>query len=68
MIHISLNNQKRRLATDLTLSQALLGWGYKQSTMLAVAINQEFVPKSKYDEHILLNGDEIDIVQAISGG
>ena len=68
MIKISVNNQLQSLAVDRTLAQALLVWGYENDAMFAVAVNREFVPKSRYEKQFLCNGDEVDIVQAISGG
>ena len=35
---------------------------------LAVAVNEEVVPKSKYEEFILKEGDRIEIVNIVGGG
>ncbi|MEE9447710.1 MAG: sulfur carrier protein ThiS [Arenicellales bacterium] len=68
MIEVSVNNQNRTVAKAINLTDALLGWGYAERTAVAVAINQVFVAKSDYAHTILNSGDEIDIVQPISGG
>jgi sulfur carrier protein len=68
VIKISVNNQPQNLDMSRTLAQALLVWGYENDAMFAVAVNREFVPKSHYEKQLLCNGDEVDIVQAISGG
>lgn len=68
MIKISVNNQPQNLDVDQTLAQALLVWGYEHDAMFAVAVNREFVSKTSYEKRVLCNGDEVDIVQAISGG
>lgn len=34
----------------------------------AVEINAELVPRSTYAEHVLQDGDQVEIVQAIGGG
>ncbi len=35
---------------------------------VAVAVNQEFVPKSTHEEHELTEGDDIEIVAPMQGG
>lgn len=67
MIQISVNNQSQSIAPTTRLSDALVEWGFANSK-IAVAINQEFVPRSTYDERILMNGDQIDIVKPVGGG
>ena len=67
MISISLNNEKMSLEDDTFLQTALQTWGYGDGK-IAVAINQEFVPRSQYDQRLLLDGDQIDIVKPVGGG
>ncbi len=67
-ICISVNSQPQNIEGDSPLAAALLQWGYDESSAAAVAVNQSFVPKTSYAEHILHDGDQIDIVQPISGG
>ena len=67
MIQISVNNQTQSLAANTRLSDALVEWGFADGK-IAVAINQEFVPRSTYRERILINGDQIDIVKPVGGG
>ncbi|MEW6655715.1 MAG: sulfur carrier protein ThiS [Aquificota bacterium] len=35
---------------------------------LAVAVNGEIVPKSRYKEYILKDGDSVEIVNIVGGG
>jgi len=35
---------------------------------IAVELNGEIVPKSSFQQHLLKDGDKIEIVQAIGGG
>ncbi len=67
MIHLSLNNQPTTLDRPLLLQEALEFWGYG-STRIAVAINGDFVPRSRYGEQLLADGDEVDIVKPVGGG
>jgi sulfur carrier protein len=66
-IELSVNNERKTLATNTLLSDALQAWGYGDSK-IAVAINGEFVSRSTYTERALLNGDQIDIVKPVGGG
>ncbi|MCC7006836.1 MAG: sulfur carrier protein ThiS [Ottowia sp.] len=66
MIEVLINQQPISLPACVTLTQALA-----QSTMrppFAVAINQQFVPRSHYEGRVLKNGDVIDVVAPITGG
>ncbi|MBK8185839.1 MAG: sulfur carrier protein ThiS [Cellvibrio sp.] len=67
MITISLNNHPKTLSPNTSLSEALAEWEFSDGK-IAVAINQEFVPRSTYRERILMNGDQIDIVKPVGGG
>ena len=35
---------------------------------VAVEINEEIVPKAKYDETILKDGDKVEVVRFVGGG
>jgi sulfur carrier protein len=35
---------------------------------VAVEVNMDIVPKAKYDQHLLSDGDKIEIVQFVGGG
>lgn len=67
MIQVSVNNETKSIADTTLLGDALLEWGYGDSK-IAVAINQEFVPRSTYAERQLSNNDQIDIVRPVGGG
>lgn len=67
MIQISVNNQSQSLAENTSLSDALASWGFANSK-IAVAINQEFVPRSSYKDRVLKDKDQIDIVKPVGGG
>ncbi len=67
MIQVSVNNEIKSVAVATLLSDALQDWGYADNK-IAVAINQEFVPRSTYAERSLSNNDQIDIVRPVGGG
>jgi sulfur carrier protein len=35
---------------------------------VAVEVNREIVPRSRHGQHLLEDGDQVEIVQAIGGG
>ena len=70
--HFPVPNQARPLnsaqddaalnVTQLLAHMALLG------KRIAIERNGEIVPRSKFDEQILINGDRLEIVVAVGGG
>lgn len=66
-MQIIVNGEPRDVAPDLTAAQLidLLELGGRR---LAMEVNREILPRSRYAEHRLCNGDRIEIVQAIGGG
>ena len=67
MPEVSFNNQRMEIPASLKLSEALVQWNYHQKKC-AVAINGEFIPRSRYDEVTLNADDKIDVVIAVGGG
>lgn len=67
MITISLNNEQITLPPDTPLNIALEQWGFGEGKV-AVAINGEFVPRSRYAEQRLVENDEVDVVKPVGGG
>lgn len=67
MITIFLNGDSQQIASDTTIEQLLenLNLSHKR---LAVEINQDIVPRSKFISHKLNDQDKVEIVQAIGGG
>lgn len=53
--------------THVTISGYLEQNGY-DSRRIAVELNGEIVPKSKYDDVVLKDGDRVEIVSFVGGG
>jgi sulfur carrier protein len=67
MLELSVNGETRRFEDELDLARlierlALAG------RKLAVERNGEIVPRSRYAETSLVNGDRLEIVVAVGGG
>lgn len=79
MILVFLNGQPKELSTgistesstesstEISLTHAIAVWEYTE-TNFAVAVNQQFVPHSKYDKTVLNDGDHIEVIAPIQGG
>ncbi len=67
VMQVNINGQSRDLPTGATAADLidLLGLGGKR---LAMEINEELLPRSRYPDHQLRDGDTVEIVHAIGGG
>lgn len=66
-MNIHLNGTPQTLETESTITDLLHNHGY-DGKIVAVAINQNFIPKSNYDDHQINDGDDIEIVAPMQGG
>jgi thiazole synthase len=64
---VTINGEERRLKAPVTV-QALLTELGLESTKIAVERNLEIVPRSRYDDMKVTDGDRLEIVQFIGGG
>ena len=69
MPRISVNGEDKDLERDLTIMELLDLMGVKfREVGLAVAVNDEVVPKSEYKTRKVKEGDRVEIVQLVGGG
>jgi len=66
-MQILLNGQTLDLPGSISLAQLLEQHGYAQRRV-AVEVNRSIVPKSRHIEHMLGEGDKVEIVHALGGG
>ena len=64
---ISLNGEARNLPAPLTVA-ALLEVEQLAGRRVAVEVNGTIVPRSRHGEHLVSDGDRIEIVHALGGG
>ncbi len=67
MITLSVNGQSRAIDPGVTLA-ALLEQLSLSGKRVAVEKNGEIVPRSRYPETPLAEGDQLEIVVAVGGG
>ncbi|MBA2659850.1 MAG: sulfur carrier protein ThiS [Nitrosospira sp.] len=70
--HFPVHDQMRPLTNDhdgavLNITQLLEHMALR-GKRIAVERNGEIVPRSKFDEQLLINGDRLEIVVAVGGG
>jgi sulfur carrier protein len=66
-MRILLNGEAREFPQPQSVSTLLLAAGYAQRRV-AVEVNREIVPRSRHADHVLAEGDRVEIIQAIGGG
>ena len=64
---IYVNGEPCRLPLPLTLTELLERLDYAPDR-IAVALNQTFVPRSRYGHTCLTDGDAVEIVAPMQGG
>jgi sulfur carrier protein len=66
-MQITLNGELRECRTATTVAALLAETGHGERRV-AVEVNREIVPRSRHAQHLLEDGDQVEIVQAIGGG
>ena len=67
MMEIELNGAPHPIAENLNVQDLVASLDLANKS-LAVAINREVVPRSRWAERVLQPCDRVDIVRAIGGG
>ncbi len=65
LLHI--NGEAREVPQDLTLTSLIEHLGLK-SDRLAIELNRDIVPRARWAEVQLKNGDRLEIVHFVGGG
>ncbi|MBQ0131714.1 MAG: sulfur carrier protein ThiS [Comamonas sp.] len=65
-MNITINQQAVALPEAATVADAIAHWQPKPP--FAVAVNTEFVPKSRYASHALAQGDRVEVIAPVTGG
>ena len=67
MTQIKLNGEARAVAAGETL-QRLIARENLTAKRIAVEVNEEVIPRSRFARYTLADGDTVEIVHAIGGG
>jgi sulfur carrier protein len=66
-MQITVNGETRTAPEGLTAAQLVEELGL-EGQRIAMEVNEEILPRSRYGTHRLQAGDRIEIVRAIGGG
>ena len=67
MISVSINGESRQLASSISVAM-LVEQMQLTGKRIALERNGEIVPRSRYAEQMLADGDKLEIVGAVGGG
>ena len=66
-MQITINGESVKIDNPLNINELLLSQGYG-SKLVAVALNGNFIAKSAYNETIINDNDDVEIVAPMQGG
>lgn len=67
MVQLSINGQLQQFESPINVAQ-LVDQLSLQGKRIAIERNGEIVPRSRFSEEMLVNGDQIEVVVAVGGG
>lgn len=62
-----LNGEPTEIEGELTVGALLTRLDLRRRRV-AVAVNQEVIPRSRFDEVPVRDGDRVEVIQAVGGG
>lgn len=67
-MNVFINNKRHTLVHDHSISKMLIDLSLTNSNGIAVAVNNEIIPKQVWVTHILSEDDHVTIIRATQGG
>jgi len=67
-MQITINNQSYTFDEHVSLEHAVESLSLEDTIGIALALNEEIIPRSQWNETILTNEDKIIIIGAVAGG
>jgi len=64
---ITINGIEKKFTSRLTLDTLLIELGHANKKV-AVEVNEEIVPRSQLRNKLVVDGDKIEIINAVGGG
>ncbi len=66
-MEFALNGEVQRVDGPLTVGELLERYALRERRV-AVAVNTSVVPRSRFDQVKILDGDRVEVIQAVGGG
>lgn len=67
-MNIYINNEPKQIDTQRTLTQLLADMQLNSSRGMAIAINNQVIPKTTWEKYNLNENDRVTIIKATQGG
>ncbi|MFU8803243.1 MAG: sulfur carrier protein ThiS [Bradymonadaceae bacterium] len=68
-MHVHINDEPRHFETDeLTVEALLEALGIEERRGVALAVNKRVVPRSRWSDESIRDGDTVEIIRATQGG
>ena len=67
-MQIIINNQSYQFSENVSLQSAIAGLQMEDTTGIAVALNEQIIPRSEWNKTDLNEEDKIIIIGAVAGG
>jgi len=67
-MQITINNQSYTFDEHVSLEHAVESLSLEDTTGIALALNEEIIPRRQWNETILSHDDKIIIIGAVAGG
>lgn len=67
-MEVTINEQPFLLSVDTNLVELLSVYGLKSEKGIAIAVNNQVIPKSAWNQHALKANDNITVITASQGG
>ena len=64
---ITINGIEKKFTSSLTLDTLLIELGHANKKV-AIEVNEEIVPRSQLRNKLVVDGDKIEIINAVGGG
>ena len=64
---IKINGIEKKFTSSLTLDTLLIELGHANKKV-AVEVNEEIIPRSELRNKLVVDGDKIEIINAVGGG
>lgn len=68
VMEVTINQEKQELQEGLTVAELVAAHGYESGDGIAVAINEEVIPKHDWHNRVLKAKDNVTVIRATQGG
>jgi sulfur carrier protein len=67
LLNVHVNGESRTVPEGCTVGELLQRLGFDRRR-IAIAVNRDVVPRSRFATHPLATGDHVEILEAVGGG